>query len=59
MAKCLECEKDCKKVFDYRCNRKNKHCELYVIFENGEPPEPTGYCLECLLIMLRSEFEDL
>jgi hypothetical protein len=59
MAKCLDCEKECKTVFDYRCNRKGKHCELYVIFDNSKPPVPTGFCLDCLLSFLRAEFKDL
>ncbi len=59
MTKCLECEKKSKTVFDYRCNRKDKRCELYVIFDNSKPPTPTGFCIDCLLKMLRSEFQDL
>lgn len=59
MAKCIECGGEKKTVFDYRCNGKTKCCELYVIFNNSKPPTPTGFCLDCLLEMLRSEFQDL
>jgi len=59
MAQCLECESTQKTVFDYRCDRQDKCCRLYVIFEDKKLPAPTGYCLECLLSLLRHEFEIL
>ena len=59
MAICINCDTEQKTVFDYRCDRKDKCCRLYVIFENGKIPTPTGYCLECLLVMLKNEFEIL
>ena len=59
MAKCLNCDSEQKTVFDYRCMRSNKSCQLYVIFEDGKLPIPTGYCLNCLFNMLRNEFEVL
>lgn len=59
MATCIDCHEDKKTIFDYRCDRDEKCCKLYVIYENNNPPAPTGFCLECLLKMLRSEFEEL
>jgi hypothetical protein len=58
MAKCIECGEEKKTIYDYR-HEKEERCQVYVIFNNSKPPAPTGFCLECLLTLLRSELQDL
>jgi len=45
MAKCCECKKNMKVIFDGRLYGDS--CKIFIVKEDFKKPTPTGYCKEC------------